>query len=322
MAAVSLVLEVRRGNDVREYPLTKQSMIIGRQPENDVVLIDPYVSGRHAKLEWQQGNLYLVDVGSKNGTALNNRKIDRDIPHEYKEGDVISIGDFSLVLRTRQQVSNSPTAPVKATKPTAPPPVVPVQSVWVRVAIIVLVIGALGVLSWFVVPLMFSAGQQSALTDTPQAATQSTTATQPALVTYVNTKDGYSIGYPEGWSINASYETTGAIIIDEPQPVSAELTINVNKMALRENVDKWTQLLRTTSPNVVILTNEQGKGAWDWYLAWDNPKATDANVILHNEAYFKSGDGCSYMVWTVAPIAQYESYPFKDMMNSFQLASN
>ena len=47
-----------------------RSLTIGRLPENDIVLDYPVVSGRHARISFQDGSACIEDLGSSNGTAL------------------------------------------------------------------------------------------------------------------------------------------------------------------------------------------------------------------------------------------------------------
>lgn len=93
------VLEIRRGDEVREYTLTGETITIGRATDNQVVLSDPLVSRHHARLEWADGAYHIVDLGSANGTQINGVEIEPKEQHLLKEGDNIAIGGFSLALR-------------------------------------------------------------------------------------------------------------------------------------------------------------------------------------------------------------------------------
>lgn len=64
-----------------------------RQGENDIVITDPYCSGRHARLDYADGVFTITDIGSTNGTKLNGAKLDIDSPHELRDGDEIAIGN-------------------------------------------------------------------------------------------------------------------------------------------------------------------------------------------------------------------------------------
>ncbi len=71
---------------------------LGRAVGNDVVLVDDRVSRRHATLHTQGVNeLWLIDLGSRNGTYLNDRRVSQ--PTRVRDGDTIQIGPFRLVFR-------------------------------------------------------------------------------------------------------------------------------------------------------------------------------------------------------------------------------
>ena len=66
---------------------------VGRIAANDLVLLDENVSRRHAMInEREPGEFWLVDLGSSNGTYLNDRRVTQ--PARLNDGDRISIGDF------------------------------------------------------------------------------------------------------------------------------------------------------------------------------------------------------------------------------------
>lgn len=67
---------------------------LGRDDENDVILPGAFVSGRHARLYLQNGQYWLEDLGSKNGTLLNGVPI--GVSTVLANGDQIAIGDITL----------------------------------------------------------------------------------------------------------------------------------------------------------------------------------------------------------------------------------
>jgi pSer/pThr/pTyr-binding forkhead associated (FHA) protein len=69
--------------------------IIGRSSEADVALPDPEVSRRHATLQAARGILYLTDLGSRNGTFLQGKKLAGE-GVEVKSGDHIDVGNTRL----------------------------------------------------------------------------------------------------------------------------------------------------------------------------------------------------------------------------------
>ena len=60
---------------------------------------DGAVSHRHAKIELDpDGNAFLVDLGSTNGTMLNGQLMSANTPAKLKEGDRISIGGKTALI--------------------------------------------------------------------------------------------------------------------------------------------------------------------------------------------------------------------------------
>ena len=65
---------------------------IGRGPQSGLVLDDAFVSSRHAAVEYEGDGLLLSDLGSTNGTYVNEKMI--SAPIRLKRGDVVQIGSF------------------------------------------------------------------------------------------------------------------------------------------------------------------------------------------------------------------------------------
>lgn len=81
-----------------EHAIEKDVLAIGRVMGNDVVLpdVEKRVSSKHARIEKSGGAWRLVDLGSTNGTFLNDRRLEAQTPAPLKNGDQISIGLFHL----------------------------------------------------------------------------------------------------------------------------------------------------------------------------------------------------------------------------------
>ena len=67
---------------------------IGRSDSNAITITDPYASGEHALLAWRNGQWWLEDRDSRNGTVLNDMPV--DTPLIVSHGDVIGIGQMQL----------------------------------------------------------------------------------------------------------------------------------------------------------------------------------------------------------------------------------
>ncbi|MEZ4368361.1 MAG: FHA domain-containing protein [Kofleriaceae bacterium] len=66
---------------------------IGNDPTCGVVLQDQYMSGKHAEIKVENGIWVLKDLGSTNGTYVNNRRVEK---HELVDSDFVKFGS-SLV---------------------------------------------------------------------------------------------------------------------------------------------------------------------------------------------------------------------------------
>ena len=101
----------------REIPLRMLSPNIGRDSKADISLDDPTISYIHAQLVRQGNDVYLRDLGSRNGTFVNGKRI--SVPHLLAHGDVIKLGNASLVFR-----SGTASAPKPEVIPVTPEKVV------------------------------------------------------------------------------------------------------------------------------------------------------------------------------------------------------
>jgi predicted component of type VI protein secretion system len=77
------------------YPLL-QLTTFGRAPTNTILLEDTFASGEHAQIALRNGQWWLEDRNSRNGTLLNGEKI--TMPIIVTSGDVIGIGNISFRL--------------------------------------------------------------------------------------------------------------------------------------------------------------------------------------------------------------------------------
>lgn len=71
----------------------KTELIVGRDQACDVMLPDPSVSRRHARLVFRDGSWVLQDLGSTNGTVVNDVRVGRC---ELRPGDLMTLGDTQL----------------------------------------------------------------------------------------------------------------------------------------------------------------------------------------------------------------------------------
>lgn len=73
-------------------------LTIGRSPEADVVIDNTAISRLHSRLELKDGEHYITDLNSKNGTSVNGNRITETVP--VTDEDSIFIGKFKLCRST------------------------------------------------------------------------------------------------------------------------------------------------------------------------------------------------------------------------------
>ena len=73
------------------YALDKNELFVGRDLTNEIVINDPEVSRRHARLFLQGAAYFIEDLGSTNGTAVNGQVLSS--PYNLKAGDTVTIGE-------------------------------------------------------------------------------------------------------------------------------------------------------------------------------------------------------------------------------------
>lgn len=84
-----------QGVEIKSVQLNKSRTTLGRKPGNDIVLDNMVVSSEHCVFELEGlATVYLRDLGSTNGTCVNDR-VTRDRV-QLHDGDVVSIGPFRI----------------------------------------------------------------------------------------------------------------------------------------------------------------------------------------------------------------------------------
>jgi DNA-binding winged helix-turn-helix (wHTH) protein len=91
----------------RVIALIEEETIIGREPGVAVFVTSPRVSRRHARIVLASGTAVVEDLGSKNGTFLNEARIARPVALAHK--DVIRVGPVRLQFHTSNEWDSTQT---------------------------------------------------------------------------------------------------------------------------------------------------------------------------------------------------------------------
>lgn len=69
---------------------------IGALAENDIVIDGEYISRRHAALEFKDGEFYIIDTNSGNGTKVNYEEVKNK---KIVDGDTVSFGEYDVIFK-------------------------------------------------------------------------------------------------------------------------------------------------------------------------------------------------------------------------------
>lgn len=85
--------------DAAPVSLGPDPVLIGRDPQNDVVIDDRRVSRKHAEIRLRLGRYTLYDLQSTNGTYVNGRRVAEKV---LDDGDRISLGGLEITFRAAE----------------------------------------------------------------------------------------------------------------------------------------------------------------------------------------------------------------------------
>lgn len=92
---VSRLILVTDGGET-SFPLTGDTYTLGRHKNNDISVGDPKVSSFHARIDRSADGFVLVDLGSRNGTFVNGKRIESSV---LKTGDEVRLGTARLLYK-------------------------------------------------------------------------------------------------------------------------------------------------------------------------------------------------------------------------------
>jgi hypothetical protein len=83
-----------------KYRINQNGVIVGRGKDCDIRINHAFVSAEHFQVWYDEGDWYIGDMGSKNGTYLNGTKLKK--VRTLKDGDEISFGEIEFVFEEAQ----------------------------------------------------------------------------------------------------------------------------------------------------------------------------------------------------------------------------
>ncbi|MBD1915529.1 MULTISPECIES: adenylate/guanylate cyclase domain-containing protein [Cyanophyceae] len=105
-------LALKTGSGDRQLSLAGGSYwTVGRGDDNNFVLPDRWISRNHAMLqEADSGRFYLIDLGSRNGTFVNGRRV--SVPVILHDGDLLTFGQTELRFFSPEEAAAASDAPM------------------------------------------------------------------------------------------------------------------------------------------------------------------------------------------------------------------
>src|SRR5258708_8849840 len=91
------------GAGAKQVAVTTPLVSLGGSAECTVPIRDRFLSRRHAEIVQEEGQWFVRDCGSVNGTMLNGARIHGRLP--LKDGDRITLGDSEVVIHSDDATS-------------------------------------------------------------------------------------------------------------------------------------------------------------------------------------------------------------------------
>jgi len=86
-------LVYKDGEKIASFPFQEGEVCIGRASDNDLIINDFGVSRHHAKVVVENGQCFIVDLESRNGTRVNNVLVTK---RPLTDSDEVSLGKFTM----------------------------------------------------------------------------------------------------------------------------------------------------------------------------------------------------------------------------------
>ena len=121
------------------------TLMVGRTSDADICVPIDEISRQHARLQVTPAGVLVEDLGSANGTFINDRRI--ETPTLLKAGDEVRFDNVRFLLLSPTHEAHAAAGTARADAPAKAPP--RDRSVWIAAAIAAAVAVALLVLRWF-----------------------------------------------------------------------------------------------------------------------------------------------------------------------------
>src|SRR5581483_11509678 len=104
---MAMLLTLRGPEPGKQYPLKDGRTTVGRQVDCAICLNSKQVSRQHAHVLFQDGQHFIEDLGSSNGTYLNGQRLPARTPTPITERDMLQIGPYIFGLKVTAGATTS-----------------------------------------------------------------------------------------------------------------------------------------------------------------------------------------------------------------------
>lgn len=93
-----LIVHLNSDTGIPPIPVFEKRFVMGRKPTHLVSIPDNSISRDHAEVIFQDGQIFIMDMGTSNGTTIDGQKIPNNIPTHYHQGKIINLGKSNVYM--------------------------------------------------------------------------------------------------------------------------------------------------------------------------------------------------------------------------------
>ncbi|NBV50585.1 FHA domain-containing protein [bacterium] len=90
----------------KSFYLTQETMILGRDLAADISIGETAISRRHTEFLISAAGVQVRDLGSTNGTFINDVRLSKDVVHTLNDGDLVRCGSTLLKFLKEGKIEN------------------------------------------------------------------------------------------------------------------------------------------------------------------------------------------------------------------------
>lgn len=93
-----LIVHLNSDTGIPPIPVFEKRFVMGRKPTHLVSIPDNSISRDHVEVIFQDGQVFVMDMGTSNGTTIDGQRIPNNIPTHYHQGKIINLGKSNVFM--------------------------------------------------------------------------------------------------------------------------------------------------------------------------------------------------------------------------------